>query len=65
MIVFLDAAFAYLAPSVGLAKDHLKLIACLYVAVPLCAITKRLPDRKPHLKNIFNIAYLSLSLLKR
>ena len=57
MIGFIDAAFAYVAPSVGLSKDQLKLITIMYVAVPLCAITKRLPDNKPHLKNIFNIAY--------
>ena len=63
MIGFIDAAFAYLAPSVGLSKDQLKFLIVLYVAVPLCAITKRLPENKPHLKNIFNIAYRRLTLV--
>jgi lysophospholipid acyltransferase len=59
MIDFIDAAFAYAAPYVGLPKDHVKLVTILYAAVPLCAVLKRLPDNKPYLKNIFNITYLS------
>jgi len=57
MILLLDAVFEFLAPYVGLSKDQLKLVACLYAAVPLCGILKRLPDDKPHLKNLFNIWY--------
>jgi lysophospholipid acyltransferase len=57
MLALLDAAFASLAPAVGLPKDHVKLLTILYVSVPLCAILKRLPDDKPYLKNIFNIVY--------
>jgi hypothetical protein len=58
MLALLDAAFESAAPSVGLPKDHLKLLTILYISVPLCAILKRLPDSKPYLKNVFNIAYL-------
>jgi lysophospholipid acyltransferase len=58
MIHLLDAAFAYLAPYVGLPKDQFKLVSILYVAVPLCGILKRLPDHKPDLKNVFNIVYI-------
>jgi lysophospholipid acyltransferase len=61
MIEFVDAAFAYLAPYLGLSKDHVKLVTLLYTAVPLCAVLKRLPDDKPYLKNLFNIAYARLS----
>jgi lysophospholipid acyltransferase len=57
MIPFIDAAFAYLAPYTGLPKDQFKLVTILYTAVPLCAILKRLPDNKPHYKNIYNILY--------
>jgi hypothetical protein len=57
MLALLDAAFESAAPSVGLPKDHLKLLTILYISVPLCAILKRLPDDKPYLKNLFNIAY--------
>lgn len=57
MIQLLDAVFAFLVPYIGLSKDQLKLVTCLYTAVPLCGLLKRLPDDKPHLKNIFNIAY--------
>jgi len=60
MIDFLDAAFASIAPSLGLAKDHLKLVTILYVSVPLSAVLKRLPDDKPYLKNLFNIGCLSV-----
>jgi len=62
MIDFLDAAFASVAPSVGLAKDHLKLVTILYISVPLCAVLKRLPDDKPYLKNLFNIGCLFVYL---
>ena len=58
MIDFIDSVFATLSPYVGLSKDQVKLVTVLYVAVPLCAVLKRLPDDKPHLKNLFNIAYL-------
>jgi lysophospholipid acyltransferase len=57
MIHLLDAIFAFVAPYVGLSTDQLKLVTCLYAAVPLCGILKRLPDDKPHLKNLFNILY--------
>jgi lysophospholipid acyltransferase len=57
MIGILDKGFAYLAPYVGLSKDQFKLVTILYIAVPLCGILKRLPDNKPHLKNVFNIRY--------
>ena len=57
MIEFIDSVFATLSPYVGLSKDQVKLVTILYVAVPLCALLKRLPDDKPHLKNLFNIAY--------
>jgi lysophospholipid acyltransferase len=63
MLAFLDAAFDSAAPSVGLPKDHLKLLTVLYASVPLCAILKRLPDDKPYLKNLFNVAYLSPLIL--
>jgi lysophospholipid acyltransferase len=56
MIDFLDVAFAHLAQKIGLPKDQVKLVTILYTAVPLCAILKRLPDDKPTLKNLFNIA---------
>jgi lysophospholipid acyltransferase len=58
MIDFIDTIFAYLASNIGLPKDHVKLVTILYTAVPLCAVLKRLPDDKPYLKNLFNIAYL-------
>jgi lysophospholipid acyltransferase len=58
MIHLIDLAFAFLAPYVGLPKDQLKLVTVLYTAVPLCGILKRLPDDKPYLKNLFNIAYI-------
>src|SRR5579859_5669205 len=57
MIGFIDAAFAYVTPYTGLSKDQVKLVTILYTAVPLCGILKRLPDNKPHYKNLFNIAY--------
>jgi hypothetical protein len=57
MIDFIDSAFETLSPYVGLSKDQTKLVTILYVAVPLCAVLKRLPDDKPNLKNLFNIAY--------
>jgi len=56
MIPAIDAAFAYLAPYSGLPKDQLKLLTILYTAVPLCSLLKRLPDEKPYLKNVYNIA---------
>jgi len=58
MIEFIDSLFTTVSPYVGLSKDQTKLVIILYVAVPLCAVLKRLPDDKPHLKNLFNIAYL-------
>jgi lysophospholipid acyltransferase len=58
MITAIDTAFAYLAPYSGLPKDQLKLVTILYAVVPLCSILKRLPDEKPHLKNLYNIAYV-------
>ena len=61
MIPAIDAAFAYLAPYSGLPKDQLKLVTILYGVVPLCSILKRLPDEKPHLKNLYNIAYIHSS----
>lgn len=62
MIGFVDAAFAWLAPYVGIPKDHVKLVTILYIAVPLCSILKRLPDNKPHLKNIYSIALVSFKI---
>lgn len=58
MIDFIDTVFAYLSSKIGLSKDQVKLVAILYTNVPLCAILKRLPDNKPYLKNLFNIAYV-------
>jgi lysophospholipid acyltransferase len=57
MIDFVNAIFAHIAPYVRLSVDQVKLVTILYTAVPLCAVLKRLPDDKPYLKNIFNIAY--------
>jgi lysophospholipid acyltransferase len=58
MISFLDAAFASIAPALGLSKDQLKIVTILYISVPLCAVLKRLPDDKPYFKNLFNIGSL-------
>lgn len=56
MIAILDAVFAVISSYVGLPKDQVKLVAILYIAVPLCAVLKRLPNDKPYLKNLFNIS---------
>jgi lysophospholipid acyltransferase len=58
MIDFLDATFESIAPSVGLSKDHLKLIVVLCISFPLSVVLKWLPQDKPCFKNLFNIGYL-------
>jgi hypothetical protein len=38
-----------------------KLIVLFLGSYPLAALLKRVPDNQPNLKNIFNIAYVSIS----
>ncbi|KAL9090422.1 MAG: hypothetical protein Q9159_001951 [Coniocarpon cinnabarinum] len=54
-IPYINTPFEYVAGPVGASVDDLKLVVCLILSYPLAAILKRIPDSKPHLKNIFTI----------
>ncbi|KAK5315234.1 Lysophospholipid acyltransferase [Exophiala xenobiotica] len=56
MIPGINIPFEYLAKAVGSSVDELKLLSCFLFSYPLAAALKRLPDNKPHLRNLFSIA---------
>lgn len=45
-----------LGDATGASVDELKLIFSILISYPLAAVLKRLPDRSPWIKNVFNIA---------
>ena len=44
-----------MANLLGASSDELKLISLFLISYPLAGVLKRLPDDKPHVKNVFNI----------
>lgn len=56
MLPYIDTPFHYLAGQLGASADELKQIFVFLISYPLAGLLKRLPDSKPWLKNVFNIA---------
>ncbi|KAL7789862.1 MBOAT, membrane-bound O-acyltransferase family domain-containing protein [Trichoderma ceciliae] len=55
MLLFLHRPFEALATKLAASPDELKLTFSFLLSYPLAGILKRLPDAKPHRKNIFII----------
>jgi len=56
MLPYINTPFDYIAGQLGASTDELKQIFAFVISYPLAGLLKRLPDRKPWLKNLFNIA---------
>ncbi|KAF2766750.1 MBOAT-domain-containing protein [Teratosphaeria nubilosa] len=56
MIPGINVPFDYAVSISGASRDELKQIFVFLVSYPLAGLLKRVPDNKPHLKNIFNIS---------
>jgi lysophospholipid acyltransferase len=56
MLPYVNVPFDYAANLTGAARDELKQIFVFLLSYPLAGLLKRLPDSKPWLKNVFNIA---------
>ncbi|KAF4120263.1 lysophospholipid acyltransferase [Geosmithia morbida] len=55
MITLLNRPFEALSDAVGASPDELKLIFSFVLSYPLAGLLKRIPDSKPHAKNLFSI----------
>ncbi|KAI4181048.1 MAG: hypothetical protein L6R41_006849 [Letrouitia leprolyta] len=62
MLPFINIPFEYVASLVGASVDELKLIFSFLISYPLAGLLKRIPDVKPHQKNLF-IIFVSLFYL--
>lgn len=56
MLPYINIPFIYLSGKIGAAPDDLKLVATFLLSYPLAGLLKRVPDSKPHHKNLFSIA---------
>ncbi|PPJ50442.1 hypothetical protein CBER1_05574 [Cercospora berteroae] len=56
MLPYINTPFDFVAGKLGASTDELKLITSFLLSYPLAAVLKRLPDDKPHLKNVFSIS---------
>jgi len=56
MLPYINTPFKFVADKLGAPLDEFKLIVVFLLSYPLAAVLKRLPDNKPHLKNVFNIS---------
>ncbi|KLU89375.1 membrane-bound O-acyltransferase domain-containing protein 1 [Magnaporthiopsis poae ATCC 64411] len=56
MLPYVNIPFVYLSGKIGAAPDDLKLVATFLLSYPLAGVLKRIPDSKPHHKNLFSIA---------
>ncbi|KAL8370412.1 hypothetical protein RB595_000677 [Gaeumannomyces hyphopodioides] len=56
MLPYISIPFVYLSGKIGAAPDDLKLVATFLLSYPLAGLLKRIPDSKPHHKNLFSIA---------
>jgi len=52
----MDALFVPLADALGASVDQIKLISCLLVSYPLGSLFIRIPNDKPNVKHLFNVA---------
>jgi len=55
MIALVHKSFAYVAPKLGASPDEVKFVFSMLLSYPLAGLLKRVPDAKPHQKNIFSI----------
>jgi len=56
MLPYINIPFEFVSSKLGAPLDEFKLIILFLTSYPLAAVLKRLPDDKPHIKNIFNIS---------
>lgn len=56
MLPYINTPFEYVAGKLGASPDEFKMIVLFLISYPLAAVLKRLPDDKPHVKNVFNIS---------
>ncbi|KIM95007.1 hypothetical protein OIDMADRAFT_134806 [Oidiodendron maius Zn] len=55
MLPYINAPFEYVAGILGASPDELKLIFSFILSYPLAGLLKRVPDRRPELKNLLII----------
>ncbi|OTB08472.1 hypothetical protein M426DRAFT_317095 [Hypoxylon sp. CI-4A] len=55
MLPYINKPFELLAGAVGASPDELKLIFSFLISYPLAGLLKRVPDTRPHYKNLFII----------
>lgn len=56
MLPYINIPFVYLSGKIGAAPDDLKLVTTFLLSYPLAGLLKRVPDSKPHHKNLFSIS---------
>ncbi|KAI0166399.1 hypothetical protein GGR57DRAFT_24724 [Xylariaceae sp. FL1272] len=57
MLPYINYPFERLSAALGASPDELKLIFSFLLSYPLAGLLKRVPDKHPHYKNLFIIAY--------